>query len=495
MIPHPIIVTIAVITVTAVAAIGFASGGYLIHLALICVPAYAYLISRPDIWFALIIGLSQSKLIFPGLPHGLHVIHVLMAGLTATLIGRSALRKAPVIYFKPMNISLILFLTVIVITALMRGFGIRALGSELWGGMSYIRLLLTGAFFITAQTLLFEEKLLKRAVIMMLGFSLIPALAQILFLATKGAIHQQFTFVEPYVGGLLESLQALETGRTVRFHMLGGATSTLLMFATILIWRRRGGGRILYTFLLISAVILAGLSGFRARILYVLFIIIVYALFENMRAVRRRLAFTIVIAIPAVLAIYLSAPYLPRSIQRAISWLPNISIEYDVRLEAHMSAISRILVWEMAWSEVPRYLWLGKGFAIDPLDFYSPTVRADWVLFSFVSHNYHSGPLSLLLDTGLPGFLFGSLFLFTSTVEIIRRRREVNGHSLLERAYSFFLANHIYHVLAFYLIFGDVRESFPEFFMNLSMMQAIINVVRKKESEHSLPTLHSRASV
>ena len=43
-------------------------------------------------------------------------------------------------------------------------FGIRALGSDLWGGMSYVRLLVTGGFLLTAKSLALSEAQLRRAI-------------------------------------------------------------------------------------------------------------------------------------------------------------------------------------------------------------------------------------------------------------------------------------------------------------------------------------------
>lgn len=488
MLPQIIISIIAVAAVVAISAYGFTTRGYFVHLALVSAPFFIYLAGRLDVWLAIIIGIAHGKLIFPGLPQGLLVIHVLMAGYVAVHFARCGIVKKPLFSLTASNLLLIAFLAVIGFTAYMRGFGLRALGDTMWGGMSYIKLILTSLFFLAAQSISLSEKLLRRAIYCMLAFSLLPAFAQILFLASRGEIHQQYLFVEAYVGGLWESLAALDLGGAVRFHMLGGLSMTLLMIAVILLDQKTPASRTLFFLLVLSSLATAALSGFRARVLSILIMSALFYLYEHGKVHWHRLWSLVAMGCLSLVAIYGMAPYLPSAIQRAFSWLPNIDIPPLIKLEASLSTQNRLRVWELAWNEVPRYLLIGKGFAINPSDIISPTVRQDWVLYSFLSHNYHSGPLSLLLDTGAFGFVLGTFFLLATCTEMIRRRSDVALAPLLRRAFMFFLVQHLFNVIAFYLIFGDVRETFPDILLNLSIMHATLNASSSSLPRASLPS-------
>ncbi|MCS6771922.1 MAG: O-antigen ligase family protein [Kiritimatiellae bacterium] len=482
MLPQAILSIVAVAIVVAIAAYGFSTRGYLVHLALVLAPLVVFLVGRPDLWLALVIGIVHSQLIIPGLPTGLHVAHILMAGLLATLIARGSIRKELARKRTWSDLFLLMFLGVLAMTAYVRGFGFRAFGAESWGGMSYLKLFITGGLLLAAKSISLSEHLLRRALYMMLAFSLLPAVAQVVFLLSGGQIYHQYLFIEPYIGGLIQSLEALDTGGAARFHALGGVSASLLMITFILVDRSTPASKLLFGLLIAASAIMAGLSGFRARLLYVVAMLFTVGMIEGDRIRWGRFWFGIAILIISIAGLYVAAPNLPSSIQRAISWLPNINIPFVIKLEANLSTTTRLLVWELAWNEVPQYLLIGKGFTINPNELFSPSVRSDWVLSSFVGHNYHSGPLSLLLDTGLFGFLFGSLFMVLTCVEMFRSRRLLIGGGVARRAYLFLLANHIFGVLSYYLIFGDVRESFPAMFVNLMMMHAILNSNRSPSS-------------
>lgn len=476
MIPQYVIATLAVLVVVAIAAIGFATGSYFLHLALVTSPIVFYLINHPSAWFISILAFSQSSLIFPGLPQGLQVVHVLMAGFVALQFGRIALQKTNIMPQKGMNsFFLLCFMAVLLLTAYVRGFGLRALGGESWGGMSYIRLWIGGLFFIFAQSIILTERELKRAVYLMLAFSFLPAIGQLLYVFSGGSIHQQYLFLEAYVGGLVTSLQAWETGGPVRFFAFGTLSSNIIMLTAILNSRNTPLSKIAFALMFALALTMSALSGFRSRVLYVLFILASLLIIKPPQVTIKGLAPFAIILIILIPFLYLSAPHLPGSIQRAFSWLPGIEIPPHIQLEAKFSTINRQRVWELAMAEIPNYIWLGKGFSINPLDLQTPSARVDWVWFSFASHNYHSGPISLLLDTGIFGFLFATVFFIHTIVFFFRQMKSLKGSPLIERAYTFFLAHHLYSVLSFFLIFGDARDSLPPILINLSILRAILN--------------------
>lgn len=479
MLPQIIISTIGVLVVVFIAMYGFTTQGYFVHLALLAAPVFLFLINSPAAWFVLIIGLMQSKLVFPGLPQGLHVVHVLIAGYSAMMLARVTILKPASSKFKLYEYFLIGFTLVIAATAAARGIGIRGLGGAAWGGMAYIKLFITAAFLLAARHVVLKQKQIRLAIILMLLFSTLPLIAQLLFTLSGGTIHQQYAFVEAYIGGLLSSLEASQSGGVVRYQMAGSLAGTIVLFGLILI-PPRGTNKFILVILLLSAFVLIGLSGFRGSIIWLIGTIVLYTYFNTAPKIRNSRLFMIgACALAGLVLCYPLIPLMPPAMQRTLSWLPMAPIPWDIKYEAATSATTRLLVWEMAWNEVPKYLIIGKGFTVNPGDMMSYAVRSDWVLSAFLGHNYHSGPLSLLLDTGLFGFLFGTGFLVTSAAEMYRRQKLIEGPPLMKRAYNYFLVQHLYAVPAYYLIFGDVRETFPVLLINLAAMIAIYNSAEK----------------
>lgn len=482
--PQFIIGIIGVLVVVLIAFYGFTTQGYVVHLTLLSAPLFVFLVNSPATWFMLIMGLTQSKLVFPGLPQGLHVVHVLIAGFSALMLARVTILKPNRARLKPYEYFLIAFTVVIVATAAVRGLGIRGLGSEAWGGMAYIKIFITATFLLAARQVTLKPKQIRWAIILMLLFSTLPIISQLIFTLSGGSIYQQYIFVEAYVGGLISSLEASQSGGIVRYQMAGNLAGCIVLFALILI-PAHGLSKGMLALFMIIAFVLIGFTGFRGQVLWLIGTLVLFTYFNSSRKYRSSRMIMIGIgALTALLLCYPLVPHMPGAMQRALSWLPMAPIPWNIKYEAATSATTRLLVWEMAWSEVPKYLIVGKGFTVNPGDMMAISVRTDWVLNAFLGHNYHSGPLSLLLDAGFFGLLFGTCFMITAAVEMCRRQRNITGPPLMRRAYNYFLAQHLYSVPAYFLIFGDVRESFPAMFINVAVMLVIYNSSEKADNQN-----------
>ena len=476
MIPQALIPLIGVLVVVFVAFYGFKSGGYLVHIGLMATPLLIYLVNNPGSWLVVILGLVDSKLIFPGIPQGLNVVHVMIAGFVAFIVARNIINKPQPFPHDTADRVLIAFMLVIAATAAVRGLGIRALGGEAWGGMGYIKLWLAGSFVLASRYVTLTNRQLRTAIFLMVFLGLLPVFAQFLFMVSHGSIYQQYMFVEAYVGGLLDSLNAAESGRgVVRYHMLSGLSSTTLMLGIVLIPGVTAFQRFGIALTVLGSLVLAGLSGFRGAFLLVIGTVVMIMLIQSKNNRLPRLAGFLFLITAGLVLSYPFLEHMPSSIQRTLSWLPGAKVPIDIKIEAMNSVTTRTRVWEMAWAEVPHYLWIGKGFTINPADLQSVTVRQDWVLSAFLGHNYHSGPLTLLLDTGVFGFITGAGFMITSCLSAYRRLRHVEKDPFLKRCYVFLLAQYIYAVPAYFLIFGDVRESFVTMFIRYALMGVIIN--------------------
>lgn len=481
MLPQKLIMAGFVALVYVVALYGFMTQKSVVHAGLIVAPILILLSNNLPLWFIIILGLDRSGLIFPGIPQGFQVVHVMMAGFIVLVIAQNIINKPEGPKWVAADYFFYAFMAVIAITIAVRGFGLRIFGSGQWGGMGYVKLFVAAGFLITSRYIRLTPKQLKTAIVLMLIMSFIPALAQLTFLASGGAIYHQYYFIQAYLPGLLGSLEASETGEGVVRYQLFSSVSITILMATLVFCRFRGLQLIPGLLLLGLAVGLGALSGFRGVILNIAGTIAFYLILQAEGQRMRRLAQMAAAGAVILLLLYPFARHLPNSMQRAISILPGIDISAVARVDAEGTTLWRLELWKMAWADVPNYLWVGKGYAINPEDIMSISARVDGILGAYLAQDYHSGPLSLLLVFGVGGFITGSGFLVFSAVEAFRRTKRLGKDPFIRRFYMVFLARYIYSVFSFFFVFGDARESFVNAFVLLAILHLASRVEQQAE--------------
>ena len=88
--------------------------------------------------------------------------------------------------------------------------------------------------------------------------------------------------------------------------------------------------------------------------------------------------------------------HFPASIQRSLSFLP-LPVDPEVKLSADVSTEWRLKIWRNVIPEIPRYLLLGKGYALSATDLRSTQVgggndSARGAETAQLAGDYHSGP-------------------------------------------------------------------------------------------------------
>jgi hypothetical protein len=155
------------------------------------------------------------------------------------------------------------------------------------------------------------------------------------------------------------------------------------------------------------------------------------------------------------------SPSLPRGFQRTVSFIPGTSIEYGAAKNAQGSIEWRLEIWRYCLEKCHDYLLIGRGSAfkvnetaaglgISDIQTYSP-------FFAFETRSYHSGPLALLIDYGIPGLVIVSWFM----ILLLRRfwRYGVlfgSVDSFACRYALYWSAFMIWHIFSFYLVYGSI---------------------------------------
>ncbi len=476
MMPRILVPIIAVIIVVAIAFFGFTTGGYVIHALLLAAPIVLMMASNIGMVFALVMGLRFSDLILPGLPQGLNMMDVVILFLIALILGGHSITKQRMIRWSLSHYALLGFALVLAIIIALRGIGIRFLGSNEWGGFAYIKIAIFIAFYLICGRLRITEKQVKLGLILMLLLSTVPAVAQAVFYLTGGAVYIQYMFLEAYTSGLLSTLDAVQSDAgTARFYFTGLASALVVGAMAFFPLERRS--RIFFVLFWMAGFFITLLSGFRGATVGIagttlIFLVLYYPRRRIVILTASTLAFT---AILVGLTPFI--PDLPAGVQRALSWVPWYDIPFFVKMDAAISTEWRLDVWNETMRKLPNYLLLGRGLTFNSAEVQAALALRDTISWAYISHNYHSGPLSVLVTTGIPGaflFVLFSIMIGLEGIKGMAMMRRQGTSVFMMRVYVVFLAHLLYSIASFYLIYGDMKSSFP----NLLFLAALLQVLR-----------------
>lgn len=389
--------------------------------------------------------------------------------------------------------GLLAYCAVLVVLMGTRGAGMVALGGKTGGGRLYVQQLVCAVFPLLFAMVSTDEKSLFRLFALqwvLAGTYLISD-----FVLTSGKFMPLlYVFKPPYDGTNFES-QALRFGirRFQSFLHLGlGITMLLLLFNPLRTFISR---RSLWLLPALGAGLVLGLlSGH--RILYVIVLLTVFgvAYIQRFFTPRNVMLILLVGAIPVTFS-YLFADRLPDSAQRALSFLPGIQVRSQTRMDAENTMIARRTLRRIGIEMIPQYLLLGRGYSrFDATGYISaehPVLAT--VNYMAVQGIFMDGPVSLMVSTGLPGFLGLSLFLLGGSVLAWRVVKELRYYRYEDRfalacgvVASFWFAN----LFSFTFLTGDAEYALQQFGL-LSGMLILCErlLLRRREQE----TAHAEA--
>ena len=340
---------------------------------------------------------------FPGQP-GLWLLVSFMSFGMAILAWALASRNRPTWDMRA-GWPLIFLLVVVVITAQIHGgIGSKVLGSGAWGGMRYLTVVaaIVAFFAISARPISVGD--VKRFSDWYFLSGVLSAVSNLIFIAGPAFyfLFTVFSFelasfqindsgIERYTGLALAAAAAMNW--MLLRHGIRGLTS----FQSV--WR-------LPVFAVLMGVSLLG--GFRSTLLMLILLLLFQFGFE--RLFRGRHLVGLVGAIVLTLALLVAlGDRLPLSIQRSLSFLP-IELSPVAKADAAGTLDWRLEMWAVVIPEVPKYLWIGKGFSFSGADFYLTNLavsegRLAAYEDTLISGNYHQGILTLIIPFGLGGLL------------------------------------------------------------------------------------------
>ncbi len=415
-------------------------------------------------------GELQFWTIFAIMTFGMGVVHRVM--------GHRSFLRAPELT-RP-----ILFLaTVVILTAKIRGgVGLRILGSGSYGGKFYFYVLvaIVGYFALTSQPIPVSKG--ARATNWFFLSSLSNGLSNLIY--TLGpAFYFMFYFVSTdFAVG--QAAASAEQDVVKRFGGLAPCATGLLCWCAAR-WGIRGlfeWSRPWRLALFMVAVLAALFSGFRSEMALLGILLIVQFFVEGIWKTWIFPAFAI-FAVLCVVTALVFATKMPAAVQRALAVLP-VRIDPQVREETEASSQWRFEMWREVWPEVPKYLLIGKGYALDPVDIYLTEEAVRMGVYNsyeaaIAAGDYHNGALSVLMPFGAFGAI-AFLWVLGAGIKVLSCNRRY-GDPRLNKINNFFFSFFLAQCICFFFVFGALNSQLSVF-MGILGMSVSLNggVCRKK---------------
>lgn len=411
---------------------------------------------------ALIIGWNAFVNVFflPGQPPFWLLLVAMSMGLS--LLARIVSGKNRFISAPMLTRPLLFLLATVVFTACMRGgLGIRSLGGSAYGGRYYALLLgaIIGYFALSAQVVSKKE---ASWLIALYFLSSITAV----FSNIAYALGPSFYFLFNFFRADLVSAQVMQDyGGSVfgldRIEGLSIAASGLYMFLLARygirgIFDLKKPWRLL---LLAIACVSVLFGGFRSLIIWFILLFALQLYWEKLLRTRLFAALVMVGVLMSV-GVVTFIEKMPLTVQRAFSFLPIEGIDFAAREDALASTEWRMEMWRVVVPQIPEYLWVGKGYSIDPTDLFlaEEAVSRGFAKnydTALIAGDYHSGPLSTIIPLGIWGVIG---FVWLSIAGLIALYRNYKyGDPELQRINTFLLAFFAARIIFFIFVFGALN--------------------------------------
>lgn len=353
----------------------------------------------------------------------------------------------------------LMFLSVVVaVTAKARGgIGLHVLGNEAIGGKRYILIWVAvmGYFALTSQAIPANKRKLMTVMFVLSGATaMISDIGGLLsgpfrYLAIFFPLSDSSTYIyQPAMGAeTIERFGGFANGSVaVACALLAyyGIEQTLNLRK---LWR---------PLVFFGALFLMTFGGFRGLLIFMMMMFGLIFCFEGL--LRSKLLPVMVLGMVFVGGLALGfSDRLPLAFQRCIAFLP-VKVDPVAKASAEGSTDWRLEMWKSLLPDIPRYFWLGKGLGIDAEELASYYQFGDnqvggQVGGSFaVSGDYHSGPLSLIIQFGVWGAI-GFLWFLGACLRVLWLNYKY-GDPDDRRINTFLFANFIAKTLMFFFIFG-----------------------------------------
>jgi len=464
-------------------------GRPMLMLGLVVIPVGILLLNHQRFLYALVIATMFSGLYVPGLPPGvgfqtlLSVVYILLCILNMAVTRKSNEPVSGHLWIK-------FFLVHIGLVIVLNGSGFRFLGSEEWGGLRYVQIVIALLLMLNARQIIFTPREWKLVLLAALGFAMVPLVAESLFLLSQGRLYFLYYLVRFDQGTVSALVSDLAGTGLVRFQSGNRAGVLLVMFALVLYLT---GTRKMYLAipLYLFGVMLVGFSGHRSGFLDIM---ILTAFAFIVRSGRRGWKWRAIAVsgggLVALLLIYLGAAYLPLTFQRMVSFLPGIQIHPTAMIDAQFTAEWRINLWSEAMNIIrqsARVFWLGRGYTYSGAEFEALNygTEGEYVYWwAYITLTFHQGILSLLVGTGIVGLLLFMGLTGKICWDHLRLMFSSWPDEMARKIHLFLGFYFVLQTVKYYVFFGDLYFSLPilsYWYLIIEGLNATVRQEKRKE--------------
>ena len=336
------------------------------------------------------------------------------------------------------------FMSVITIHAIHDRFGLRFLGSDIWGGKNYVNVFVGFAAFFVIQSIPMRPGLWAKFPYVVLAVSAFDLLIGIITTISPNSIYAIYPFYSAVSNTGLQEVTGSSldvTGRIGAFGSFGFIVATII-FAGVSLRKILHPSNFFRVLALISGGVFVLFSGFRTWVLNT-FLLVVIAGLRDLKAAAVALL-PVIAAIFFVLSVFNSEIVrLPKQVQRGLAFLPG-NWDVDMTLDAQASNDFRMNVWGLWWKQYfPQQPILGRGFGFQSQWSKKSIYYGDAADIQQMveTGNIHNGFFATLDAVGIVGtvfFVLWNLSLFVRTMRIPFDQR--GGDYLAVRFLALFLA-------------------------------------------------------
>jgi hypothetical protein len=374
-------------------------------------------------------------------------------------------------------------------------------GGELAGGKPYANFAVAILAYFFLSCLKTDLSSFRKAIIVMVCVSLADGL---LSLATD-YIPRLANIVLPFYSNV--NFGTASTGQSVQYdfeEMRGGGSFGFLgrSLALVLLCFSRPITCLLPNhpfrlFLMLLAIAMVLLSGFRSITLY---IFVVYVVVAISRRNYIDIAIVMIVSIlgVAILAMAGLVDKLPFGAQRVLSAVPIIQVDDKAKLDAENSSQWRFDMWRIALTS-DRYIQnklLGDGFAISAREmraqldaaqgFVDGSTDADRIEGFMLRGSYHGFHVETIRFTGIVGLLAAVFAMFVFMHKAWQLLVHYRGQPFFVFV-AFLTIPYVIYPFWALLVFGAYRSDFPQFLATAGMLKMLDTIRLRERAAAALP--------
>ena len=416
---------------------------------------------------------------------------MIMVSLSISIFDRILSRRSQFISVPEMTVPLVILVAIVFFTAeVTGGFGLKSLGSDVYGGKKYAFLIvgIISYFAFTARPIPAEKASMYVSMYLLGG--VLCAVSDLVPVVPSG-LRFIYLFISPSGAGLdsMGNYDSLELGVS---RLSGVSFAASIFYLWMLAFYGVRGifmtGKIWRVALFGMTFVMIGLGGYRSLIMAALAVFIILFFMEKMH--RSPLMFIFLLL--GVVAVGLVIPFasrLPFVMQRGLSFLP-LDFNQEAIASAEASSNWRIALWTGMAEQIPKYFFLGKGYALSLEDWSNIQSAAAGSGLGgendnlAISSDFHNGPLSVIIPFGVWG-VFAFIWIMGVGVWILFRNYRY-GLPALQRSNRYLLAIFVTKFLIFMTVFGAFQGDLGTF-LSLIGLSVALNYGVAKAGGQPLP--------